>query len=160
MKSLPTIANAGLNALVALAHDDIEAAHDAANFLNMDFWDCMESEVLTHTELNDALEDYLGELNEPYEVTVTGYRRGALSENEWALDPDRLIENVYEALDDEHNSGDNPSEPTPAVIEAAKQFLAVVRREYEPWNCEEAVRVIVSKDEVAQRLREAEETPR
>lgn len=153
MTTLPTISYDHWNTLAEAAHDDIEAAHEAANFLNVDFWDCMGCETLIHSDFDDALEAYLDECNGAASgVTVTGYRRAVVPESAWALDHERLLEDLYERLDEDFNSGDEPSVPTGAVIEAAKQLLVIVRREYRPWNCDEAVRVIVSKDEVARRI--------
>lgn len=148
--SNPRVTYQQLEAWTAAARDDIEAAHDAANVLNVEFWDCeYDAEVLRDTCIEDAVESYADGLEAPCDLTVRGYRRAVVPENAWALDPDRLLENLYESLDEEYNSGDDPAEPTAPVVEAAKAFLAVVRREYVPWNCEDVVEVTLTRDEVA-----------
>jgi hypothetical protein len=130
------------------ARDDVDAAHDAALALNMDLWDCDGSEDdLRHETPEEAIGDYLDQCapgDEPEQLDVAGYQRMTIKPNAWELDPGRLLENLYESLDDEYNSGEDPSEPTAAVKAAAQAFLDVVRREYVAYNCDQ--RVIVSLD--------------
>jgi hypothetical protein len=143
-----TITRAVLNALIEAAHDDVEAAHEAAVVLNADFWDCGDPEALSHTDIDDAVADYLDGCNGlPDSLAVIGYRRMRLGVEE--PDPDQILEDIYEGLDEEYNSGDDPSETTKAVRAAAEVFVAVVRREYVPWNCEQCCTVTLNAEEIA-----------
>jgi hypothetical protein len=148
-----TITRAVLNALIEAAHDDVEAAHEAAVVLNADYWDCSDPEALSHTDIDDAVADYLDGCDGlPDSLAVTGYRRLRLSADE--PDPDRILEDIYEGLDEEYNGGDDPSEPTKAVQAAAEAFAAIVRREYVPWNCEQFCVVTLNADEIKAIARE------
>jgi hypothetical protein len=109
------------------------------------FYDCQDSEVLEHSDLDECVESYLDMLwpepgNEqpenllerlPKTITVRSFAR-----MEPAF-PDVLAW-LLEVLDEEHAAPDgDATEPTPAMLAAEDAFLAVMRREYKVWNCEE-----------------------
>lgn len=148
MKNQPTITMERLNALCDAARGDIEAAHEAALFLNVDFWDCHDSaEVLRDRDIDEAVESYLDDCDGlPDSLHVTGYRRAALGPHD--PDADSILEYIYEQLDDEYNGGDEPSEPTKAVLTAAEALVTAIRREYTPWNCEDVVCVTLNAAEI------------
>ena len=151
--SLPTITLPNLDLLLTLAHGDIEAAHEAALFLNVDFWGDQEDEQYTETDLDAYLEMALDRCAPiPESLKVTGYRRMRLEPGE--PDPDAALERIYEDLDDEYNGGDDASEPSDAVKEAAASLCDLIRREYVPWNCEPAVTITLDAADIQRKLAE------
>lgn len=66
-------------------------------------------------------------------VTIYGYARMAPS-----VIADFIVERELERLDEElgEPGGDESSEPTPAMLEAAEALATVIEREYKPWACE------------------------
>lgn len=145
---------AELDRLIDSAKDDAEAAHDAANVLNVDFWGGPDDEAYSYTDLDEYVESFLDACHPaiPDSMEVIGARRMVMSACD--LDAEQLAEDLYERLDEEYNGGDDPSEPPHAVFEAARAFIAVVRRNYVPWNCEEAVRVTLDAADVRRKIAE------
>jgi hypothetical protein len=125
----------------------------------IDFWTCDDSpETLTHDDDDEAIEDWLDRFcdppkfvdgkwvplsreeqvkNFPERVTLYGYKRIKL-DADYILNPDVILERIYEALDEEHNCGDEPTQPTDRVIAAAEVLCRAIREEYVPFNCEQA----------------------
>lgn len=68
-------------------------------------------------------------------LTVYGYTRRKLDANE--PDPAAVLERVIEDLDDEYGGGDDPTDITAAMQDAAAAFVAVIRAEYQVWQCEQ-----------------------
>lgn len=135
-------------------------------------WTCDDApEGLSHSDPDECIEDYLDNYCDPPKwidgkwtplpreeqvkrlperITVYGYKRAPLVADH-ILDPDTILERIYEALDEEHNGGEEPTEPTTRVQEAAAALCAVIREEYVPWNCERvATREIVVAEWLAQ----------
>lgn len=147
-----------LEALIDAGREDIEAAHDAANVLHADFWSASDDcESLSHTAMEDAIDDAIDSAHPeiPDSLEVFSWRRATL--NLGRLDADRIVEDLYECLDENYNAGDDRSEPTVKVLEAARVFLAVVRSEYVPWNCDITGNVVtLDASDIAKHIREAE----
>lgn len=103
------------------------------------FWDCDEgAEELRHTSIGRAVEDWADQLDGalPETVTVYGWTRAETGPVIRGMaGPFGLLESLLERLDEDYG-GDDPSSPTPAMIEAEKAFLAVIAAEYVPWTCE------------------------
>ena len=101
------------------------------------FWDCEDSEILTHTDTDEAIEDCLSSGGEtPDEIVVKGYAPMELPSAEKLSEVivEHLIEQVCADFDNpEGGSGDNI---TDTMIAAAKEFAEVFRDEYEVWACE------------------------
>lgn len=104
------------------------------------FWGSPDSEESSHETRDDAIEALLDELEDwPKEIVVCGYARMIPS---LSLHP---LEDCLEALDEEYGNPDGTKDdPTPAMEEAEKAFLAVIEREYRPWACEEVCRETVN----------------
>jgi hypothetical protein len=119
-----------------------------------EFWDCQDSEVLDHTDKDDAIEYFLdgwlsGKMTKdevlkalPETTEVKGYAKMKVNYRESWLSP---LEDVLERLDEEYGdpSGGDYSKPTDRMKAAEKEFLKVIVEEYEPWMCEE-----VCKEEI------------
>jgi hypothetical protein len=148
--SIPSVRWADLTAALDRARDDIESAHQAALWLDFRLWHWDdESETISATDPEEAVQDYF-DATAPdtlaEDVTVTGYRSRELGKYESALDPDQMVEEVYESLDQEYG-GDEPTEATPAVLEAARVLCETIRREYRAWQCEPAIQLVLTPEE-------------
>lgn len=109
------------------------------------FWDARDSERLTHDNKDDAIYDALdymqmidldaGKWTLPRTMVV----RGMAPMRVRAGTPERLLEHILEMLDEEHGdpASSHISDPTPAMLAAAKALIEVVEREYVSWACEE-----------------------
>jgi hypothetical protein len=98
------------------------------------FWECdPEAETLRHRTIADAIDAMLedGDGPRPETVRVYGYVPESIGSISWA----RPLESVLEELDDEYG-GEDPTDPTPAMIAAEAAFLAVIAAEYTVWRCE------------------------
>jgi len=100
-----------------------------------DMWGEEGSEHL-YASLGEAIAEMLEQRHPdiPETLTMVGFRRMKPE-----LRPSEVLESVLEELDEEWADPDgiSPTKPTPAMIEAAEAFCAVILREYVPWACEE-----------------------
>lgn len=106
------------------------------------------AEELYHSDQDDAIRDHLDSMLSPgcgdvlkelpTTIKVYGYTRRRLAENEPAIDPDMIVERIFEDLDGEYNSphDSNDEAPHAAILEAAKALCAAVREHYPVWACE------------------------
>jgi hypothetical protein len=109
------------------------------------YWDCRDVEDLAHSDINDAIEEYLDLFLDPKmtpeevlatlpeTVEVTGYARRTVDRK--GLYPLLLL---LEHLDDEYggNEAAEKTRPSDKMLEAEKAFLDVVLSEYKPYWCE------------------------
>ena len=115
-----------------------------------DFYTCYsDAETLHCTQLDEAVEEYIdeGDLCDGV-VVVFQHKRRVLLPDEWALNPDEILSETLQRLDEEYGGGDDEVSPTLAMLEAARALADVIRREYEPWQCEllaETITVDVAK---------------
>ena len=101
------------------------------------YWDCEESEILTHTDIDEAVEYFLEniEIKDWPEITeVSGYAKLKISESEKARYAERILENLLEDLDEEYG-GEDYTEPSDKMKEAAKRFMDEFVNEYQVWRC-------------------------
>ena len=111
------------------------------------FWDAMEREHLTATNIDDAVTAYIEEMMEygpPVKLMkllpVQGYIR---------MEPHiayrTVLDRLIEDLDEEHGSMDSDfvAEITEEMIEAERNLIDVVMRDYQGYQCEPAVEVVV-----------------
>ncbi len=87
--------------------------------------------------------------NIEWPLKVYVYRRKTVSEQDKAFSASRALEGVLDDLDEDYgyDAGDS-TEPTEAMLEAARMFVEAVCREYVPWACERTGEVIdVSREE-------------
>lgn len=98
----------------------------------------------------ETIEDRLDELHEdgdgcmPESIEMVGYDPHEFSD----ADRERLCEWVINILlesidEDPEFGGEDYTSPTPAMIEAAKEFVAKVTAEYKVWSCTEVCRKTV-----------------
>ena len=99
------------------------------------FWDCRDSEILTHTDPDEAIYDYLSDGGDtPDELVVKGYAPRELPDangiSDWGLD------HLLEDLDEDYGRPDDYTNANDAMKEAWITFVRVVLSEYEVWQCE------------------------
>lgn len=105
------------------------------------FWDACERERLTHSDIDEAIEEYLDQIASsewPEIVTVKGYVRLAPSIEEYE---GTRVESFLESLDEEYGDPDayHATPPSEAMKAAELVFIKAVLAEYEPWQCEPAI---------------------
>jgi hypothetical protein len=120
------------------------------------YWDCRDVEDLQHSDINDAIEEYLDLFLEqkmtpeevlaalPETVDVKGYARRTVDRK--GLYPLALL---LETLDDEYggNEAAKKTYPSAKMLEAEKAFLDVVLSEYAPYWCEPVTEKTVNTKE-------------
>ena len=106
------------------------------------YWGGPEEERLQYSDKEDVIEAILEDFDElPETIEVCGYARMNINLG-GAYGP---LERILESLDEEYGDPDGDgSEPTEAMKEAEKAFMAVIAQEYEPWACEEIARETVN----------------
>lgn len=100
----------------------------------IEFWSCEDPELLTHTEMDDAIEDFLGNVcDNPLsaEITVTGYV--SMKAVVGHLD-NYALEGLLNSLDEIYG-GEDFSEATENMRVAAKTFVEAVLAEYTVTAC-------------------------
>ena len=100
------------------------------------FWDCRQSETLTFTASDDAIEDFLDDGKTPETIEVHGFAPKELPSVE--LIKVKFLEDLLDCFDDDEEYG-NPEEKSGAtqrMKDAALLFAATFRREYSVWTCE------------------------
>ena len=117
---------------------DFHGLEGEAGFKACELYSCDDdAETLTATTPEEAVKDYLDEAGTGLAVlNVYGYRRRGLDEIEPALNPEHIVEEILEALDEEYSGGDESSEATPAMLKAAEALVAAIRADYKVWQCE------------------------
>ncbi len=145
-----------------------------------DYWDCMDSETLHHTTIEDALSYVIdGHLNLKQTVAEVeqAIRHGAPVEvdcyahNQWT---DGAIKNyaddVFEALcnrfdededfldPDEYVEKKLDADQKAAVMAAARALVAEFAKHAKPWCCGVVGTVVIEADEGVQLMREANPT--
>lgn len=106
------------------------------------FWDTPDRENLRYSTESDAIEGILDDLEKPFPeiIEIAGFARMVPSEGYFCI-----LDDVLERLDEEFGDPDGDHfEPTPAMKEAEKAFVEVIRREYKPWMCEEVCRKTIN----------------
>jgi hypothetical protein len=111
------------------------------------FWEAQGHESLTHEDMDDAIECALDDIPEDEllgTIEVVGFDQMTVT-----VDSDLLLQRALEDLDEHYGDPDEngASEPTQAMVEAAKVFAEVLCREYRPWACEEVTRRIINVHE-------------
>jgi len=100
-----------------------------------------DEERLLHETAEDAVEALLDDMSEdalaalPDTVPVYGWVRTSIKGH---LTPEETVDDMLEYLDEEYGDpdGNMTNERTPAMVEAAKAFIAAIEADYIPWTCE------------------------
>jgi len=101
------------------------------------FWDCRGDERLTHTGMDDAIEDYLSDGGDiPETLEVRGFAPMELPAAD--VIAQSVLEHVFEFMFEDllDPEADVKDSITTEIREAATAFAEVVHREYTPWACE------------------------
>lgn len=100
-----------------------------------DYFSCdPDEEILSERSIDDAVWQHLDAAEVsiwPTTLPVYGWRRKA-----YEFDAGLILERALEDADEEHGNPDEATEPTPAMIAAARAFAEVMDREYQVWACE------------------------
>lgn len=109
------------------------------------FWSCRDDdEILTHTEIEEAVGAFLDDVypDRPATVTVYGYAVRVVDREHYA---ERALDNLLEDLHEEY--GDPNRYPSDSITEsmraAARAFLEAVLAEYRVWTCEKVCEEVV-----------------
>jgi hypothetical protein len=112
------------------------------------FYSCDEhAEALTHDDPDDAIDAYLDEELSPEDddplavvkakfgetLEVYAFKRRVMDHTD--PDPERVLEDVLERLDEEYG-GEDATEPTEPMKAIAEAFCATIRAEYGVWQCD------------------------
>lgn len=115
---------------------------DAGGVRRPDLWGLEGDEYLYKIDPDEVVADFVenrllpGE--QPETLVVVGYAR-----RELALHAETILEQVIDNLDDEY-AGEDATEPTQRMKEAAEQFAQVMREEYRVWQCEPVCRETIN----------------
>lgn len=107
------------------------------------FWAVGDLERLTATTPDEAIEDYLDNIEPrdwPEAIEVRGFRPMVPSLPTFLAPLNEVLEALDEEYGDPEGDGHKPSE---AMLEAQAQFLRTVCSEYVSWQCEEVERSTV-----------------
>ncbi len=99
------------------------------------YWDSEDTEHLTHTDRDEAIEGILdGTGKLPEKIEICGYARMVPNAESAAT---RILERLLEDLDMDYGdpAGSN-TDATSAMKEAAKEFVTAVLDEYSIWACD------------------------
>lgn len=135
-----------LHSIHTCEHDICRARREKETAMTsaVDYWTCTDPENLTHDSPDEAVGEYLDNLETkhwPTTLTVQAYVRQVVDDDdaERAIDNgvDYGMENFFESLDETYNCGDDcdPSEDE----ELKKELAACYRRalvRYFVWSCE------------------------
>lgn len=109
-----------------------------------DFWAISDTETLQHELVEDAVREYLDDFMSPHMTQedwdrlpetfeVLGYNRMTPNVECYC----RMLEDLLEYLDEEFgNPNGDPTQPTPGMQQAEKEFIEKVLKEYEVYQCE------------------------
>lgn len=135
-----------------------------------DFFDCRDSEVLSHETVEEAIEEYLdGFMTRDCDVAkliaehtpleVRGFDRKPLDHGFADQSAGWLLESALEQFEEEYGGGDYPliEETDQAAVAAKEQIAAALRilhASVSVWQCEENAKREYSTEEVEAMMRE------
>lgn len=111
----------------------------------IEYWDCSDdNERLSHTCMHDAIEYHLdcilppATTEWPEAVEVYGYARMPISDGDKVSWRDRLLEQLYEMVDEEYGDWEKPHDgkiPSDVIL-AADNLVNTMLSNYTVFNCE------------------------
>lgn len=147
-------------------------ARDRFNGIEATFWDCQDSEHLTHEDPIEALESFVDShlergrdtaevIREMGAITCEGYERKTISESAIIEAAELALDTVVEDLDDPDEYGDPDGDRAMFKVDALAKhrpaFVAAVRAliaDAFVWQCERTHSVELTPDETIEILRE------
>lgn len=99
------------------------------------FWAVGDRERINAENSDEAFEEHLEDCGDvqPEKMTAREFRPMKVD----MPDPDDVLNNILEMLDEEHGDPDgDPYEATESMKSAAEILCRTVALEYVPWNCE------------------------
>ncbi len=110
------------------------------------FWSCTDPEMLTHTEIEEAIDEFLEDQDEgaelPHILEVKGYATQIPNAETIA---ERVLENLLENyLDDEYGDPDEYTKATDIMKYHAKIFVENILKEYKVWMCEQVCKKTIN----------------
>ena len=93
-------------------------------------WGAEEDEVLTHYNPDEWCEGEIFEDETRETITLFEYERETIWED--SVTADIVLDHILERLDEEYG-GDDSTDPSEKMKEAALAFAKVIREEYMPW---------------------------
>jgi hypothetical protein len=113
------------------------------------YWGSPGSERFECSDIEDAV-DYIldgAHPDVPDEVVVVAVCPRKLTAQD--VGTRDILERTLEYLDEEYGDPDGDhSDPTPVMEEAALKLAEVIAHDYEVWICDEALRVVLDKDDI------------
>ena len=97
----------------------------------------LENERMTAESPEEAVEEMLEDAHSDgiWPDAVQTYAYVPMEAHGWPLHASDLLEHIIEEIDEEYGDPDEAPEPTPVLVEAAREFCAVLRAEYRVWWC-------------------------
>jgi len=106
---------------------------------NVKFWAVGEEELLRHTEIHEAIEDWWDQcypeaVDPDHRVTVYGYAEMPLPSTDYLAFT--VLDVLIERLDEEYSDPNgSPTDYTEKMKQAAYGFVDAVKEEYVSWAC-------------------------
>lgn len=108
------------------------------SFEEADLYDCWEeSDELRWSDPDEAVESKLDEMDReqwPEEVTVYAWKRMEVERLPRLID--FALQAILDDLDEDYGDPEEATEPTEAMLAAARAFVDAVIAEYTVWRCE------------------------
>ncbi len=125
--------------MIPEGEDSVRRGEGGKQARAVEYWDCNDSEeLLSHTDIGDAVVAWADALDGPLPESVTVYgfaRRPLPSAEPLAID---ILTRVLEELDNDLGDPDATeiTRDTQPMREAAFALAAAIRADYEVWQCE------------------------
>lgn len=142
---------------------------EAVTFPVGKFYSCYDPEALTHTEPEEAIEEYLDADLDPKmtveevvrcirarPITVTAYNPKEISEKEIDHWSEAVVEHLGEMFHEEHGDPDGGCcDHFPGFADdLMRSTVGLIIKHSEVWSCEAVGKVTLSPDEIEQVMRE------
>ncbi len=112
--------------------------------LKVEMWGEKDDERIIHETAGDAIGyvlDDITEGEEPDTLMICGFARQVLPDT--VPDPDVILEDILEFLDDNYGDPEEGSDPTDDMNSAAQKLSDIVRAQYFVWQCDAVLEVEV-----------------
>lgn len=117
------------------------------------YWECdTEKEILSHQHEDEAIEDYLEDLEAkdyPLELEVHGYARMIINKEKFKAS---VLETAYDFISEQYD-GEDGHEQCEKIEKAAAQFVETYLENYHTWACEPITKKTLNVAEWVQKNR-------